>query len=281
MKRARTREILDRHGLHLRRELGQNFLVDEPWAARLVELAGVEPGDLVVEVGTGLGALTCALAERAQRVVTIEIDAGVVRALREEALLPEQVELLHADALRSDLGALVAGSPRAHTRLVANLPYSAATPLLRRMLDLRDCFASWSVMLQREVGARLSARPGSRDYGSLAVLHSLAAKVSPLAELPPGCFFPEPRVISSFLCVEPRDPAEISADELLRVERVMRVVFGQRRKTIANGLRAAGFAAESAARALESLNIEPRVRAETLEPELLRALVRALHEGET
>ena len=116
------REILSRHSLHLKRDLGQNFLVNESLAQRLALLAGVEAGDGVIEVGTGLGCLTRALAERAQRVVTIEIDRGVVRALREEELLPENVELIHSDALKVDLRALCKRlGPR--VRLVANLPY--------------------------------------------------------------------------------------------------------------------------------------------------------------
>ncbi len=131
-----VRALLERYGLRLQRERGQNFLVDSAQAARLADLAGVESGDTVIELGTGLGVLSRALAERAAQVVTVELDAGLVRALRCEDLLPPNVELLHADALALNLEELVARqSPP--VRVVANLPYSAATPLLRRLLDLR------------------------------------------------------------------------------------------------------------------------------------------------
>ena len=153
-------------------------------AARLVELAGVEAGETVIEIGAGLGMLTRALAARAARVVAIEIDAGLVRALRAERLLPDNVELLHADALAVDLAALAGGGGPA--RLVGNLPYSVASPLLRRLLDLRGVLTDWSVMLQREVAARVLAAEGSRDYGSLAVLHALTVRVEKCAELAPG-----------------------------------------------------------------------------------------------
>jgi hypothetical protein len=113
-------------------------------------------------------------------VVAVEIDAGLVRALRAERLLPDNVELLHADALSIDLAALAGG----RARLVGNLPYSVASPLLRRLLDLRGVLTDWSVMLQREVAARVLAAEGSRDYGSLAVLHALTARVEKRAELP-------------------------------------------------------------------------------------------------
>jgi 16S rRNA (adenine1518-N6/adenine1519-N6)-dimethyltransferase len=275
---ARTRELLGKRGLRLRRELGQNFLVDEDWAARLVELAGVQSGDRVIEIGTGLGALTCALAARAEHVVSLEIDRGVVQALREEALLPANVTLLHVDALETDLATLAAPAPRERVRLVANLPYSAATPLLRRLLDLREHFADWSVMVQREVGARIVSVPGTRDYSSLAVLHHLAARVECVADLPAGCFFPTPKVVSSFLRVTPASQEAIGGDELLRVERVVRALFGKRRKTIRNGLRAGGFVGDGADRALEAVGIDPRCRAETLEPAVLRALTAALRD---
>jgi 16S rRNA (adenine1518-N6/adenine1519-N6)-dimethyltransferase len=131
-----VRAVLARHRLLARRDLGQNFLIDDAMAVRLVELAGVEPGETVIEIGAGLGTLTQALAARAGRVVAIEIDAGLVRALRAERLLPENVELLHADALTVDLAGL-AGGP---TRLVASLPYSVASR--RCCADSSTCAAS-------------------------------------------------------------------------------------------------------------------------------------------
>ena len=128
-------------------------------AERLAVAAGVRSGDAVIEVGTGLGVLTSALAARADDVVTIEIDSGLVAALRADEALAANVELIHADALDLDLRALVTrlGAPGRPVRVVANLPYSAATPMLRRLLDLRDVLTDWAVMLQREVARRLVA----------------------------------------------------------------------------------------------------------------------------
>jgi 16S rRNA (adenine1518-N6/adenine1519-N6)-dimethyltransferase len=276
VKAAGVRAVLARHGLLARRDLGQNFLVDEAMAARLVELAGVEAGETVIEVGAGLGALTRALAARAARVVAIEIDAGLVRALRAEKLLPDNVELLHADALSVDLAKLTGGP----ARLVGNLPYSAASPLLRRLLDLSGVLTNWSVMLQREVAARVLAREGSRDYGSLAVLHALTARVEKRAELPPGLFHPMPRVRSSFLRITPLAVPRLAAGELAAVERLVRAAFSKRRKTLANALRGAHLAPESTPRELEALlhrlGIDPRARAESLAPERLLELSRAL-----
>lgn len=272
------RAVLARHGLAARRDLGQNFLVDEHQAARLVDLAGVAPEDGVLEIGTGLGILTRALAARARRVVTVEVDAGVVRALCADALLPDDVELVHADALSLDLAERVAelGTP---ARVVANLPYAVSAPLLRRLLDLRGQLVDWSVMLQRDVASRLLARPGSKEYGSLAVLHALTVEPRLATRLGPRCFFPVPKVDSAFVRVVPRAAALLRPGELAQVERVVRAAFGQRRKTLANALRGAGVvgaAGEAPAELLEKLGHDPRVRAEQLGPDALLDLARAV-----
>jgi 16S rRNA (adenine1518-N6/adenine1519-N6)-dimethyltransferase len=272
---AAIRELLERHGLRPNRELGQNFLVEPAQARRLVELAGVESGDAVIEVGTGLGVLTRALAARAARVVSIEVDAGLVRALRAERMVAPNVELIHANALDLDLQSLVQAQrgSGAAVRVVANLPYSAATPMLRRLLDLRGLLADWSVMVQREVGERLLASCGARDYGSLAVLHQLCVTARRELDLRPRCFYPAPGVDSSFIRVSPLRQPLLAPGELAAVERVLRGVFSQRRKTIANALRLAGYGGAVEA-GLEAVGIEPRARAETVPPRTLLKLAR-------
>ncbi|HKA14470.1 MAG TPA: 16S rRNA (adenine(1518)-N(6)/adenine(1519)-N(6))-dimethyltransferase RsmA [Myxococcota bacterium] len=267
-----VRELLARHGLAPSRDRGQNFLIDERVAAELVERAGVLPDDSVIEVGTGLGILTRALAARAQRVLTIEVDAGLVRALRADALLPDRVELRHADALALDWPALV--RERAATRVVANLPYAISAPLLRALLDLRGLLRDWSVMIQRDVADRLLAEPGSRAYSSLSVLYRLCAALRRERDLAPGLFFPVPNVRSSFVRATPHARARIGAGELAWVEEVVRAAFGQRRKTLANALRGAGF--PDPIEACTAVGIDPRARAESLAPEAFLALSRAL-----
>jgi 16S rRNA (adenine1518-N6/adenine1519-N6)-dimethyltransferase len=269
------RAILDRHGLAPSRDRGQNFLVDERVADELVERAGVAGDDVVIEVGPGLGILSRALARRAARVLTIEVDAGLVRALAAESLLPANVELRHADALALDWHALV--REFAATRVVANLPYAISGPLLRRLLDLRGALRDWSVMIQSDVADRLIAAPGSRAYSSLTVLHRLCATLARVRELGPGLFHPVPNVRSSFVRVTPRGDAPLGADELERVEAVVRGAFGQRRKTLANALRGAGWPDPAAACA--AAGIDPRARAESLAPEAFLALARSFAEA--
>jgi 16S rRNA (adenine1518-N6/adenine1519-N6)-dimethyltransferase len=282
MGRGATRDTLRRHGLHLRRGLGQNFLVEDGIAERLAQTSGAGPGDAVLEVGTGLGVLTRALAARADRVITVEIDSGLVAALQSDAALPANVELIHADALDLDLEEVIARLAVAgrRVRLVSNLPYSAASPLLRRLLDLRDRLEDWSVMLQREMANRLLAEAGSRAYGSLTVLHRLTVDVTREVDLKPGCFFPPPKVSSTFVRMFPRADCPLRAGELPKVERVVRAVFNQRRKTIFNGLRGGGLPLstdrEALEAALEQAGIPPGERAENVAPEGLLALSRAL-----
>jgi 16S rRNA (adenine1518-N6/adenine1519-N6)-dimethyltransferase len=276
---AEVRALLARHGLRAQRSRGQNFLVDEPLADRLVELAGVEAGDGVIEIGTGLGVLTRALARRAARVATLEVDAGLVRALQAEQSLPAHVELLHADVLRSDLPALVARFD-GPVRVVANLPYSISAPVLRRLLDLRERLAGWSVMLQREVARRILALPGTRDHGSLGVLHRLTVQVEPRLELPPACFYPVPRVRSTFLRITPLALPRLAPGELAGVEAFLRRAFGKRRKTLANALRGPGAPPEAILRALDRAGVDRRARAEALSAERLLAVARALRAEE-
>ncbi len=279
VKVSQLREILDRRGLHLRRELGQNFLIDEHQADRLAELSGVAEQDHVIEVGTGLGCLTRALARRVRRVVSIEVDSGLIRALQAESCLPDNVELVHADILKLDLQHLIddlGDSGAISVRFVANLPYSVATPLMRQLLDHRVALADWSVMLQKEVARRLFADVGTRDYGSLAVLHHLTCTPLASSTLGANCFFPVPKVDSVFTRLSARVDCPLTeATELRRLERVVRACFGNRRKTIANSLRAGGFARESALVALGEAGIDPGTRAETVEPERLLGLTRA------
>jgi 16S rRNA (adenine1518-N6/adenine1519-N6)-dimethyltransferase len=274
-----VRAFLESHGLAARRDLGQNFLHDSLVAEKLVRIACVEPGDRVVEIGTGLGILTRALAARAGRVISIEVDAGIVRALRSEGELPANVELIHGDALELDLGQLL-GAASGSARIVGNLPYAAASPLLRRILDLRGRLASWSVMVQREVARRLLAAPGGRDYGSLGVLHQLLTSVKIGLDLHPRCFYPVPRVTSTFLHLTPHSDVSLAPEELRGVEGWVRAAFAHRRKTIVNSLRIAAGAdrppPERIEAALSRHGIDRRARAQSLSPEQWLAVARDL-----
>lgn len=276
--RADVRDFLQRHGLRAQKDRGQNFLVDPGLAHRLVELAGVGERDTVIEIGPGLGQLTRALAARADRVISIEVDAGLVRGLRADDSLPANVELLHADALEVDLIS-AAREARPPLRLVANLPYSLSGPLLRRLIDLREFATDWSVMVQREVGDRLLARSGTKSYGSLTVLHRAVASLDRLLQIDPRSFHPVPRVRSSFVRIRPLDTPLVGSDGLLHFEQMVRAAFSTRRKTLINALRtglAASYDPNQLSGWLDAQGLDPRVRAEDLTPSQFAALADAL-----
>jgi 16S rRNA (adenine1518-N6/adenine1519-N6)-dimethyltransferase len=277
-----VRAFLVAHGLAARRDLGQNFLHDERMADKLARIAAVGPGDRVIEIGTGLGTFTRALAARAAQVITVEVDAGIVRALRSEAVLPANVELIHGDALELDLDRMTGEVP-GPVRIVGNLPYAVASPLLRRLLDLSDRLESWSVMVQREVARRLVAAPGGREYCSLGILHQLLVTVKIGLDLHPRCFYPVPRVTSTFLHITPRSEASLAPGELRRVEGVVRAAFAHRRKTIVNSLRTAAAGSflppERIVETLAQHGIDPRARAQSLSPEQWLRIARELTRG--
>ena len=244
-----------------RRALGQHFLRDAGIARAIVDLVAPGPGDLVVEIGPGQGALTAELARRAGRVVALEVDPALVARLA--GSFPE-VEVLEADARTWDYRTLRApGGGR--VLVVGNLPYSVGKPILQALVAARRAIQEMALMLQREVAERVAAAAGSRVYGSLSVLTQLYCDVRIALRVPPGAFRPPPRVESAVLhlrvLAEPRVPL---ADER-RFHVVVRAAFAQRRKTLANALAAGlGLPGDRVRAAAEGAGVDPGRRAETL-----------------
>ena len=243
--------------------LGQNFLADPNLLDAIVRDAGLEADDVVLEVGPGEGVLTGRLAEAAGWVHAIEIDRRLEPALATVAALAN-VELHWADAMKLDLGSL---SP-APTRVVANLPYAVATPVILRTIEELPEVRSWTVMVQREIADRLRAAPGSRTYGSPSVLAQLACEVRLMRTVDPAVFRPRPRIESAILGLQRRGPA---ADPATR--ELVRASFAHRRKSLARSLEHGRPGGLGRARtALAELGLPEDARAETLAPEDFAAL---------
>lgn len=236
---SELRSMLDAHGLSPRKALGQNFLIDRNLGAKLVDEAGVGPGDLVLEVGPGAGALTELLLERGCEVVACEMDTGLAALLRDRFLERhgERFTLIEGDCLarKRELNPAIVGAIAGRPfTLVANLPYNAASPLMAVLLtDFPNCRAQY-VTIQKEVGERLAAKPGGKEYGPLTVIAQALATVRRVAVLPPECFWPRPGVTSAMLELKRRpdpltdDPAALGA--------LCHALFGQRRKQIGSVL---------------------------------------------
>ena len=242
----------------VRKRFGQHFLHDPGVIRRIVELVDPRPGERLLEIGPGRGALTWPLLERAGRLEAIEIDRDLAAALRADARAAHL--LLHeVDALAVDYRALRGDGPP--LRIVGNLPYNISTPLLFRLLEQRTALADLTLMLQREVVERMVAPPGGKDYGRLTVMLAAYAEVEAKFDVGPGAFQPPPRVWSSIVRIRPTAGVrfESGSDALLR--HLVTAAFSQRRKTLRNALRALLTAEDIA-----SCGLDPGRRPETLAP---------------
>jgi 16S rRNA (adenine1518-N6/adenine1519-N6)-dimethyltransferase len=258
LTRAQVEALLDRYGLAPSRALGQNFVVDPNTVRRIARLAEVGPGDAVVEIGAGLGSLTLALTETGASVTALEVDRHLLPSLRETAE-PAGARIVAADALRADWGEILRGSEQ--WMLVANLPYNVATPLLLGVLDEVPRVTRMLVMVQAEVGERLVAGPGSRDYGIPSVKVAYWAEAALVGRVPRSVFLPRPRVDSVLVRVTRRPEPAVTADPA-RLFDLVRRAFGQRRKMLRRSL---GPAVTPAAFA--DAGVRPEARPEELSVE--------------
>jgi 16S rRNA (adenine1518-N6/adenine1519-N6)-dimethyltransferase len=279
------REAMDAANLAPRKRHGQCFLTDAQAVDAIVRDAGIAPGDAVVEVGTGTGLLTHALAEAGAAVETFDLDADVqafAKGLRE---WPKRVVFHAADALEGKhrlsaplLGALsrARAAGRGRAKFVSNLPYNAATPVLLALLALEDPPDEVTAMVQLEVAEKWLAGPGEEDYGPPSVLRALSADGKVLRRFPPDVFWPRPTVRSALLRLVPRRPRALSPGEDAPFGAFLLALFGRRRKVVPTALRAArpGLSAAEAVAALEAAGVDPRVRPEDVPPDRLLALFR-------
>jgi 16S rRNA (adenine1518-N6/adenine1519-N6)-dimethyltransferase len=264
---------LRQFGIRPNRELGQNFLVDSNILEVIERCAGLAPGDVVLEIGGGLGVLSEHLAPRAAHVHVVEVDRGLEEALRDAVDAHPNTTLHMADAMSLDLAAL----DPAPTRVVANLPYGIAAGAILRTIEQLPRVTRWVAMVQREVGERFAARPATDAYGIPSVIAQLACDVRVLRRVPRSVFFPVPNVDSALVGLERTGPA---APAPLRA--FVQAAFAHRRKTLAKSVGLADgatYAPDRVRAALTALGHPPDVRAERLAPVQLRALWERL--GET
>jgi 16S rRNA (adenine1518-N6/adenine1519-N6)-dimethyltransferase len=268
-----------------RPKLGQNFLVDDAAAVRIVDALGDLAQSTVLEIGPGRGELTSLLARRARRLIAIELDRVLAAQLRMNFSLAPNVEIIEGDILAIDFDTLFGPKPGStrpglefkpeRVRVVGNLPYFITSDILLRLFEHRHYFETIVLMVQREVADRLAAAPGRRDYGLLSATAQLYARVEKIFTLPPGAFSPPPKVHSSVvrLTMTPR-VNNLRVPEAGFV-RFLKLSFGQKRKTLWNNLKSQ-YQPASLRAALEKTGVKPTVRAESLSLEKSAALFRAL-----
>lgn len=275
-----VRELARRHGIRPRKTLGQHFLIEPALARRIVDLAGVGPGDRVVEIGAGIGSLTVALAGAGAEVVAVEVDTRLVPALQ-DAVAPwaERVRVVPADALTLDWAQTLPrsgpGEPGPWT-MVANLPYNVSVPVVLRALQEEPRIERFLVMVQKEVGERLAARPGGEQFGAVSLRVAYYATARVVRKVARSVFWPQPNVDSVLVMLERRPPPTDADHD--RLFELIRVAFGERRKTMRNALVRFGLTPGRAEVALRRCAIDPSARPETLDLEAFGRLVTVVDE---
>lgn len=260
LSRSQVTDLLGRYGLRPSRALGQNFVTDPNTVRRIARMAGVGPGDRVLEIGPGLGSLTLALAETGAAVTAVEVDRHLIPVLDEVLSGQAGVRVVHADAMTADWTALLGDRP--DWVLVANLPYNIATPLVADLLDRVPVVARMLVMVQREVGERLCAGPGEEAYGAVSVKVRYWAEARLAGRVAPSVFHPRPNVESVLVDIRRRsapavDPAVVAPERLFSV---VRAGFATRRKMLRRAL--AGVVEPEA---FAAAGVAPESRAEDLD----------------
>ena len=277
-----TIAVLQKYHFTAQKKYGQNFLVDPHVLEKIVDAADITKEDCVVEIGPGIGTMTQYLAERAKKVVAVEIDKNLIPILEETLADYKNVKLINADILKIDINRLVdeenGGMP---VKVVANLPYYITTPIIMGLLESHVPLHSIVIMVQKEVADRMQVGPGTKDYGALSLAVQYYAKPQIMAIVPPNCFIPRPNVESAVirLTCHLTPPVQVQSEKLLFA--LIRASFNQRRKTLANSLaNAAGlsFSREQVTDALTQMGISSTIRGEALTLEQFANLTNRLVE---
>jgi len=263
-----TIEILRKYNFTFQKKYGQNFLIDGNILDNIVQTAGINKEDFVVEIGPGIGSMTQYLAEAAKEVYAIEIDRVLIPILENTLAEYDNVTIINNDILKVDLKALAIeknnGKP---IKIVANLPYYITTPIIMGIFESRVPVESITIMVQKEVAERMQVGPGTKDYGALSLAVQYYAKPEIVMIVPPTCFMPQPKVGSAVIKLVKHESIPVTVTDEKFMFSIIRASFNQRRKTLVNGLVNAqnlNLDKKAILDALEKMNLLPTTRGETL-----------------
>ncbi len=264
----RTIEVIKKYEFCFQKKFGQNFLIDGHVLDKIITGAGVTKDDMVLEIGPGIGTMTQYLAEAAGKVVAVEIDRNLLPILKETLADYDNVKVIHADVLSLDLEKLVqeenGGRP---IKVVANLPYYITTPIIMALFEQHVPLANVTVMVQKEVAARMKSGPGSKDYGALSLAVQYYAEPYIVANVPCNCFMPRPNVDSAVIRLTRYEEPPVQVKDEKMLFKIIRASFNQRRKTLQNGLNNSSelnFTKDQIAAAIAEAGFSPSVRGEAL-----------------
>lgn len=263
-----TIAVLQKYNFNFQKKFGQNFLIDTHVLDKIIHAAGITKEDFVLEIGPGIGTMTQYLCENARQVLAVEIDRMLIPILADTLRGYDNVEVLNEDILKVDINRIAreknGGKP---IKVVANLPYYITTPIIMGLFESHVPMESITVMVQKEVAERMQVGPGSKDYGALSLAVQYYARPEIVANVPPNCFMPRPKVGSAVIRLTRHEEPTVEVKDEKLLFRLIRASFNQRRKTLANGLSNAGelkLSKEQIAGAIEKLGLPAGIRGEAL-----------------
>lgn len=277
-----TIEVLQKYHFNFQKKFGQNFLIDTHVLEKIIRAADITKEDMVLEIGPGIGTMTQYLAEAAGKVIAVEIDKNLIPILGETLGDYENVTVINEDVMKLDIAELAerenGGRP---IKVVANLPYYITTPIIMGLFEKHVPLESITVMVQKEVAERMQTGPGNKDYGALSLAVQYYAEPYIVANVPPNCFMPRPKVGSAVIRLTCHDKPPVEVRDEKQMFDIIRASFNQRRKTLVNGLNNSNlldFSKEEILQAVESLGKGAGVRGEALSLEEFAALSNSLSE---
>ncbi|MFQ8667061.1 16S rRNA (adenine(1518)-N(6)/adenine(1519)-N(6))-dimethyltransferase RsmA [Anaerostipes caccae] len=264
----KTIEIIQKYNFDFQKKFGQNFLIDSHVLEKIIDAAHITRDDFVLEIGPGIGTMTQYLSEHAREVMAVEIDHNLIPILKETLAGYDNVEVLNEDILKVDIGKIAEKKNQGRPiKVVANLPYYITTPIIMGLFEKNVPMDSLTVMVQKEVAQRMQAGPGTKDYGALSLAVQFYAEPYIVANVPPNCFMPRPKVGSAVIrLTRYKDmPVKVKNEQLMFS--IIRASFNQRRKTLQNGINNSStlhFSKEQVVEALDKMGLSPKIRGEAL-----------------
>ena len=264
----KTIEIIQKYNFDFQKKFGQNFLIDSHVLEKIIDAANITEDDFVLEIGPGIGTMTQYLSEHAREVMAVEIDHNLIPILKETLAGYDNVEVLNEDILKVDIGKIAEKKNQGRPiKVVANLPYYITTPIIMGLFEKNVPMNSLTVMVQKEVAQRMQAGPGTKDYGALSLAVQFYAEPYIVANVPPNCFMPRPKVGSAVIrLTRYKDmPVKVKNEQLMFS--IIRASFKLRRKTLQNGINNSStlhFSKEQVVDALDKMGLSPKIRGEAL-----------------
>ncbi len=264
----RTKEIVENNAFSLKKNFGQNFLIDGHVISKIISASEIKDDELVIEIGPGIGSLTEELLQRAKKVICIEIDRTLIPILEENFKDYDNLLIINEDILKVDLKKIIEDNGFKTAKIVANLPYYITTPIIMDCLEKGYPITHIVVMIQKEVAYRMNAKPSTKDYGALSIVVNYFADTYLVANVPPNCFMPRPNVDSAVIRITKLDKPRANPNNEEMFFKLIKAGFSMRRKTLVNcmfNMPEVSLSKEELENLLESININKKIRGEALD----------------